>query len=216
HLIFLATGVVNRTNASNSTVFSQSLAAARQTPSVAINASVGWIYGVSARALTNNDLAAHGDLDLGKHRRRFYPWLLLNYDRAYSLKIRYRLQAGAGIAYSVIDSPHTRIKISDGFLYEAGDLTDVHDVPVTYDLIRNSLRLSYHFLIGKRLTIEGVHFYQPAITSLKDYVIQSTSTISFRIAKWLSITNGLLYNRINRTGRENFLATYGVTIDKYF
>jgi len=216
HLNFASTGVINKTNDGKSYVFSNGLGFNTRTKKVAINTSLAWVYGTQNSDLTNNDFSAHGDIDLGKSVHRLYYWGLVNYDKSFSLKINYRLQAGAGIAYSFIDSPDLKINISDGILYEKGNITDVNKTDIVYEIPRNSIRLSYRWAIKDKFMITGIHFYQPSMKDISDYIIQSTSSVSVKLRKWLSITSAVIYNKVSRTKRENLLITYGIAIERYF
>ena len=177
---------------------------------------MGWVYGAQKDELTNNDFTANGTIDLNKGIRKLYYWGLINFDKSYSLDINYRLQIGAGVAYTIIDSPKLRINVSDGILYEKGDLADADIGQDVYQIPRNSFRLMYRWVIYDRLQIDGTHFYQPSLLAINDYVIQSSNNVSIKLNKWLNITGSLLYNEVSRTKRSNLLMTYGLTVEKYF
>lgn len=183
---------------------------------IALNTSANWIYGSNQSALTNNDLSLHGDLNFFRHGKKLYYWTLANYDKIYSLKVNYRLQAGAGASYNFIDSPWLRINVSDGILYEKGDITNEAGKKIIYSIPRNSFRLLYKWSIKDRLVISGIHFYQPSLQSINDYIIQSSSSISIRLNQWLSFTSSLVYNKVTLTDRETLLFTYGLSLEKYF
>lgn len=216
HLKFASTGVINKTNDGNSYVLSNALAFDTKKREISFNTGASWIYGAQQKNLTNNDFNIHGSMDIGKKLHKLYYWALLNYEKSYSLKINHRLQAGAGAAYNVIDSPFLKINISDGILYERGDLIDPdlgHDI---YNIPRNSFRLLYHWSLKNRLIIDGAHFYQPSFKDVGDYILQSTNNVSVKLKEWLNITASLIYNKVSRTKRENLLITYGLTLEKYF
>ena len=216
HLKFASTGIINKTNDGNSYVLNNSLGFDTKKKEISFNTGASWIYGSQQKNLTNNDFAIHGAIDIGKKVHKLYYWGLLNYEKSYSLKINHRLQAGAGIAYNIIDSPFLKINVSDGVLYEQGDLIDAnlgHDI---YNIPRNSFRLLYHWSLKDKLVIDGVHFYQPSFKDVSDYIIQSTNNVSVKLKEWLSITASLIYNKVSRTKRENLLITYGLVLEKYF
>lgn len=213
---FASTGVINKTNETNSYVLKNTLNFNVQKKHLTYNTFIGWVYGAQKDELTNNDFTANGTIDLNKGKHKLYYWGLINFDKSYSLDINYRLQAGAGIAYTIIDSPKLRINVSDGILYEKGDLADADIGKDVYMIPRNSFRLMYRWVIYDRLQIEGTHFYQPSLLNINDYVIQSTNNISIKLNKWLNITGSLLYNEVSRTKRNNLLMTYGLTVEKYF
>jgi hypothetical protein len=216
HLRFASTGTINETNEGNSYVLTNSFNFNTKRKNVVLNAAASWIYGVLEDNLTNNDFTAHGDVDFYKGTHKLYEWALVTYDKSYSLKINNRVQAGAGFAYNFIDSPYLRINVSDGFVYEKGDIIDPelgHDV---YNIPRNSFRFLYRWSLKDRFVIDGTHFFQPSLLNISDYIIQSWSSISVKLRKWLSITGAVIYNKVSRTQRETLLITYGVSVEKYF
>lgn len=216
YLKFASTGVINKTNETSSYVLKNTLNFNAQKKRLSYNTFLGWVYGAQKQELTNNDLNINGTIDLNKNLHKLYYWGLLNFDKSYSLNINYRLQVGAGIAYTFIDSPSVKVNVSDGILYEKGDLIDATIGKDVYQIPRNSLRLTYRWTIHDRLQIEGVHFYQPSLVAINDYIIQSTNSASVKLNKWLNITASLLYNEVSRTHRNNLLFTYGFSIEKYF
>lgn len=216
HIKFSPTGFINKTKSSRAYLLSNLLNYNTLKKNVALNTSANWIYGSNQDALTNNDLALHGDLNFFNPGKKLSYWTLVNFDKTYSLKVNYRLQAGAGASYNFIDSPWLRINISDGILYEKGDITNEIGNKIIYSIPRNSFRLLYKWSIKDRFTISGIHFYQPSLKSLKDYIIQSSSNISIKLNDWLSFTSSLVYNKVMLTERETLLFTYGLSIEKYF
>jgi hypothetical protein len=66
------------------------------------------------------------------------------------------------------------------------------------------------------VVIDGSNFLQNSLDRKQDYIIRSTTNLSFKLQKWLSLTTSLNYNRANRTQSENLLLTYGLTVEKYF
>ncbi len=213
---FASTGVINKTNTGSSYVLSNALNFNTRKKNTALNTSAAWVYGSNNGQLSNNDLAMHADLSLFNPPNKLSYWALVNFDKAYSLKVNYRLQAGAGVSYNFIDSPNLRINISDGILYEKSDLIEGNDLHKKYDIPRNSFRLLYRWNIKNRVTVTGIHFYQPSLLSIQDYIIQSNSTLSVKLYNWLSFTTTLVFNKVSATGRENLLLTYGLSFERYF
>ncbi|MEP6466374.1 MAG: DUF481 domain-containing protein [Parafilimonas sp.] len=216
YIRFASSGVINKTNNASSYVLNNNLNFNAQQKHINYNTSFNWIYGAQQKNLTNNDFNATGNVDINKRLHKLYYWGLITFDKSYSLNINYRLQAGAGLAYKIIDSPYLKINISDGFLYEKGNLIDADIGKNVYQTPRNSFRLTYHWTIYKRLQLDGLQFYQPSLLSIKDYIIQSDNTIAVKLNEWLSITGSLVYNVVSQTRRNNLLFTYGLTVEKYF
>ena len=216
YLHFAATGFFNKTSDGNSYLFNNVLAFNTKKKRVSFNTAVSWIYGAQEHMLSNNDFNAQGYINLDKGIHKIYYWGLLTYDKSYSLKINHRSQVGAGVAYTIIDSPFLKINVSNGILYEQVDLTDAKLGRVIYHGPRNSFRLQYRWSVKDRLMIDGVHFFQPSFAGINDYIVNSSTNVSVRLKKWLSITTAVLYNKVNRTRRDNLLITYGLTIEKFF
>ena len=213
---YLATGSLNQTKTAKAYLFNNGVLFNISQPKTAFSSSANWTYGQQNSQLTNNDFAALANLDFHKKNTSLYYWALSNYQTSYSLKIDYKIQAGGGIGFSIIDSPKTYIGISDGFLYEANNLADPVLGQDVYSTVRNSFRLRYKFIIKNVLTLNGTDFVQPSLLSLNDYILNFRNDISLQLKKWLNLTAALNYNRINRTKRDNLLLTFGISIDKYF
>lgn len=213
---FASTGSINKTNDVNSYLLSNMFKVGVSRKKIVMNGTGSWVYGESNRELTNNDFSTSLDFSLFRAVRQIYYWGLANYDKSFSLKINDRFQAGAGIAYNFLDRKTAYLSLSDGFIWEKGNLfidDTLHDV---YDAVRNSVRVSYKFVFGGIVTIDGTQFFQPSITDISDYNLKSVNSIGFALRKWLAITASMTYNKVTRTGRENLLFTYGLTIEKFF
>ena len=213
---FASTGSINTTNEGNSYLLSNMFKVGVSKKKVVLNGSASWVYGESNRELTNNDFSASMDFSLFRAVKQIYYWGLANYDKSFSLKINDRFQGGGGIAYNFLDRKQAYLSLSDGFIWEKGDLfieDTIHDV---YNTVRNSVRLSYKVVIKELITVEGTHFFQPSILDINDYNIKSTNSVSFNLKKWLIITASMQYNKVMRTRRENLLFTYGLTLERYW
>lgn len=213
---FSSTGSINRTQDGRSYLLNNNFKLGVSKKKVALNATGGWVYGEQDSVKTNNDFTTSMDFSLLRGIRKIYYWGLANYDKSYSLKINDRFQAGAGIAYNVLDRKTAYLSLSDGLLFENSDLFLKDTIPDVYQTVRNSFRLAYRFVIHEIVVIDGTHFLQNSIIHGGDYNIRSTSNLSILLRKWLSITATMTYNKLNRTGRENLLFNYGLTMEKYF
>lgn len=213
---FKSTGIVNQTNTGSSYVLSNSLHFNTLKKNFSLNTAAGWVYGANQQSVSNNDLTTHADVNFTRPLKKISYWGLANFDKILSLRVNYRLQAGAGVSYDFIDSPYLRINVSNGILYEAADIKESNTENRSYSIPRNSFRLLYKWKLQNRFTLSGVHFYQPSILSIQDYIIQSSSNISMKIYQWLSLNVTLVYNRASNTNRENLLLTYGIGLEKYF
>ncbi|PWV51456.1 DUF481 domain-containing protein [Chitinophaga sp. S165] len=213
---FSSTGSINRTQDGRSYLLNNNFKIGVSKKKIALNATGGWIYGEQDSVKTNNDFTTSMDFSLFRGVRKIYYWGLANYDKSYSLKINDRFQGGGGIAYNFLDRKTAYLSLSDGLLFENSDLFLKDTIPDVYQTVRNSLRLSYRFVINDIVVIDGTHFLQNSIIHGGDYNIRSTSNLSILLRKWLSITATMTYNKLNRTGRENLLFNYGLTVEKYF
>ncbi|WP_207632780.1 DUF481 domain-containing protein [Foetidibacter luteolus] len=207
---------MNRTNEQSSFVINNSLGFGVSHRHTAFSSSANWIYGQQNKNLTNNDLLVTANLDVWRKESRISYWALLSYQTSLSLKIDYRLQGGGGISYTILRTPVSSFVISDGLLFEKGNLVDATLGKDMYQTTRNSTRIKYRFNIQERLIVEGIHFYQPSLQDISDYNISSVNTLAVKLRKWLSLTAAANYNKISRTNRENLILTFGVAVEKYF
>jgi len=216
HVKFATTGIINRTNDAKSFVLNNVLGFQVNKEKLTINSSNAWIYGRQGSRLTNNDFSTALNVDYLKNRQRLYYWGLVTFTTSYSLKINHQLQAGAGIGYNFLNKEQAELVVSDGLLYETSDLTLPQRGDDQYQTVRNSLRIKYRWTINNLVMLEGVHFWQPSLERLDDYIIRSNSSLSIKLRKWLSLTTALTYNKLSRTGRENLLVNFGLSAEKYF
>jgi hypothetical protein len=212
-----STGIINRTNDRNSFVLNNGLRFSVYKKNVSFNTNNAWIYGEQQGLVSNNDFSSTFDADLYKTQRHIYYWGLLNYERSLSLKINHRFQGGVGIGYYILDRQNFVIQLSDGILYERSDLYEQEGLEQSdYETYRNSLRLKFRIVVRDVVTIDGVDFLQHSLRERKDYIIRSTTNLAVKLYKWVSFNVSVGYNKLNETRRENFLLSYGLTIEKYF
>jgi len=222
HIAYSGTGIINHTNSQESYVLNNAFKASRSKKSSTINLSSSWIYGKQLQVLTNNDVSTTLDFNLYRTFPHFYYWGLATYNTSISLMINHQLQTGVGAGYNVIDKKKTFVNISDGFLYEKGDLYDsLYGGPNgnvfqrdRYQAVRNSFRLLGHFVIEDRYTLDGSGFLQNALSNWNDYILKLNGSIGVRLNKWLNFTTAITYNKFTRTRSENTLLTFGLTIQR--
>lgn len=216
HVRYSTTGIINRTNDARSFVLNNALGFQVNKEKVTLNSSNAWIYGRQGSSLTNNDFSTALNLDYLKNKQRLYYWGLVTYTTSYSLKIDYQLQAGAGVGYNFINKERAELVVSDGLLYETSKLVLPQGGDFDHQTVRNSLRIKYKWLVTDIIVLDGLHFWQPSLKQLDDYILRSTSTLSVKLRKWLSLTTALTYNKLSLTNRENLLVNFGITAEKYF
>ncbi|GAB3935570.1 hypothetical protein GCM10028827_37410 [Mucilaginibacter myungsuensis] len=205
-------GSINKANASTAYLLNNSLGFSVKKKDFVLNSSNTWIYGRQNDQLTNNDYSSTLNFNLYKTLPHFYYWGLTNYNTSVSLKINNQLLAGVGIAYSILDRPNAYFNISNGVLYDRSNLL----ANLNYNTWRNSLRVQFHFAIKELVTLDGGNFLQSAYNNGDDYIIRSNTTLGIKLRKWISLTSSLTYNKMNITGSDNLIFTYGVSLDKYF
>ncbi|OKS87625.1 DUF481 domain-containing protein [Mucilaginibacter polytrichastri] len=214
---FSSAGSINKTDQTSTYLLNNSFKFGIKKKTFAMNFNNNWIYGKADHIISNNDFATSLDFNLLRNdSARFYYWGLANYTTSVSLKINNQLQAGTGGAYYIVNKKNTVFNISDGILFDRGDLfldDGTHDVYSTY---RNSFRVFFKFVIKDLIVFDGSDFIQNSLTRRSDYIIRSTTNLSVKLRKWLSFTTSYNYNRMNRTARENSLLSYGLTAEKYF
>jgi hypothetical protein len=213
---FVSSGSINETNDGTTYLLNNVLKFNIKQKNSSLNFTNSWIYGKQNNALTNNDFSSSLFFNLYSPIKHFYYWGMANYNTSYSLKINNELLTGAGVAYSIYDRKNVYVNLSDGLLYDQSDLILSNNVRDVYHTYRNSLRLSFRFDIKDRIIIDGSDFLQNSLDRRSDYIIRTTTNLSFKLNKWLSLTSSLNYNRQNRTQSDNLLFTYGLTVEKYF
>ncbi len=211
-----STGTANITSNSKTYVFSNVLKAGVRKKDIALNFTNSWLYGEAQKKLTNQDLSSVLDFNLYKTLPHFYYWGLATYTSSYSLKINNQAQAGAGVAYNILDRKEAHLNLSDGLLYENSDINLADTIRDVYSTVRNSLRLSFRFQVWDAVTISSTSFLQNSLQLQSDYIIKSTATVTVKIKKWFSLSTSYTYNRFNRTGKENTLMSYGLMLERYF
>ncbi|MBS1565309.1 MAG: DUF481 domain-containing protein [Bacteroidetes bacterium] len=224
HLNYAATGIINNANGVHSYVLTNAMKFNISRKSATINLSGSWIYGEQQKQLMNNDFSSGLDFDLYKSLRHFYYWGLATYNTSYSLKVNGQIQTGVGVGYNVVDKKNMVLILSDGLLYENGDLYEiVYHADGTnsyqrsvYNTVRNSFRLLFHYNIRDLIVLDGTDFFQHSLSSFNDYIIRATQSVSLKLSKLLSFTTTLTYNKFTRTGAENLLLNFGLTLDKNF
>jgi len=179
-----------------------------------IQNSDGWIYGEQANVKINNDYSSVLEGDWLKNTKKLYVWGLGTFDKSYSLKINYRYQVGAGPGFTAVHDKKITVIISDGIMFEQGDLIDPELGQISYSTWRNSFRVKYHWLISDIVTFDGTGFVQPSLSDWGgDNILRYSTTLSIKLRKWLSLTSSLTYNKLTRTDRENLVFTYGIAVN---
>ncbi|HWK58283.1 MAG TPA: DUF481 domain-containing protein [Parapedobacter sp.] len=210
-----STNSINRANDKSAFLFNNGLGFSIRKERVSLNWNNTWLYGQQDGSKSNNDFSATFDANFYRPDRKFFYWGLANYNSSFSLKIKNQLLAGAGVAYSFWDTETAYLNLSDGFLFDTSSILE-DDLPVHYQTVRNSFRLAYRFVFHSLVTLQGNNFYQPSLTDGTDFNIRLNNETSFALYSGLSIKAVLTYNRVNRTGSENLLFTYGVSFERYF
>ena len=214
---FKGTGNINKTSTGSSLVFHNALRFGLDRPKWTLNANSSWIYGQTQVRKTNNDFLFIVDADLFKSSRRLYYWGLAAYEKSFSLKILDRFQAGAGVGFHLLRKERAQLVLSDGPLFEDSYLREPDKYGRTrYETLRNSFRLKYRFEPKPFLILEGVNFLQNSFSDGQDYIIRTSNSLGIRINPWLALTSSVTYNRLNLTGTENFVFTYGLAVEKKF
>lgn len=213
---FSATGNLNRSNSSSAFLFNNDARFSVRNKRTTFNTVAGWLYGEQGSELTNNDFTSTSDFNWYRDSSAIYYWALVNYTTSYSLKINNQLQAGLGAAYNFVNTADTWLNLSEGILYETSSLNTDKQENNRYHTFRNSLRLSYNFLIGQSLSLKGANYFQQAIGDGSDYIFRTSNSLQFKLNKWISLGSTISYNQFRRTGTENLLFTYGIVAEKYF
>lgn len=217
-----ATGNINNTNTVSSYLVSNAASVSAVRKKSALNLSTSWVYGAQAGNLTNNDFTSTVDFNMYKTIRHFYYWGLVNYNTSLSLRVNNLLQSGGGFGYNLVDKKTAAVLISDGVLYENGDLYQVlyggpggnEPVRDKYQVLRNSFRLKFHFVIHDRIVLDGVELIQHSLASIHNYILNLSASGSVKLNKWLAVTTAFNFNKFTRTRSENTLITFGFTVSR--
>lgn len=211
----ISTNSINKTSGNSAYLSNNTLRYSVQRRDIQLNFNNNWLYGKQNQKLTNNDFSSSLDFNLYKTLPNFYYWGLLNYNTSYSLQVRNQLLSGVGVAYNFFDTDTTYLNLSNGILYDASSLI-INEHRTNYQTVRNSLRLSYRFVVRRLIVLSGTNFWQPSLRDGEDFSLRLSNSIGFRLNEWFSINGSLVYNRVNLTRRENILYTYGLNFDYYF
>jgi hypothetical protein len=213
---YAATGTINRATEGKSYVLNNAFSFEVNKKNMSLNSSNSWVYGETNDQLSINDFTSSLNFDVNRAVRTWYYWGLASYTTSYSLQINNQFQVGGGIGHNTIRKPNAELVISDGLLFESSNLYGTPEAAGTHVTVRNSLRIKYRWVIANVVVIDGMHFWQPSLTSLSNYIVRSANNLSITLNKWLSLTTSVAYNRYNQTNRENLLINFGVTFQKYF
>jgi len=216
YLNYAATGTISRATEGRSYVLNNAFAFTVSKKQVSLNSTSSWVYGQTNGQLNINDFTSGLNFDLYRAVRTWYYWGLASYTTSYSLKISNQFQVGGGIGVNAVRKPNAELVISDGILFESSNLYGGETAKRDYITARNSLRVKYRWVIKNIIVIDGMHFWQPSLTSLSNYIVRSANNLSVTLYKGLSFTTSVAYNRYNQTNRENLLINFGLTFEKYF
>jgi hypothetical protein len=222
HGSWSATGNINNTNTFSSYLISNTVQASAARKKSALNLNTSWIYGSQSGTLTNNDFTATLDFNMYKTIRHFYYWGLVNYNTSLSLRVNNLFQSGGGFGYNILDKKTAVILVSDGILFETGDLYQLfytgqpggETIRDRYSVFRNSFRLKYRFVIHDKVTLEGIELIQHSLATIHNYILNLTASGSVRLNKWLNVTTAFTFNKFTRTRSENTLITFGFTVTR--
>jgi hypothetical protein len=210
-------GAANKTNDREQWLLNNNFRFSLYKKQVSMNTAIGFIYGQQNGLLSNRDFIGALDFNRYLENKPIYFWGLATFERNYSLKLNSRIQTGLGAGYNLVNRENIIVTVSDGILYEHSDLPlTTEGVDIDYTTMRNSFRLKYRFVFNNAITLDGSDFLQHSLSDRSDYIIRSQTNLSLKLLRWLAITAGVTYNKLSKTGRENLLMNYGVTLERYF
>lgn len=213
---FTSNGSINKTDESKAYLLNNVVRLGIRQKAISLNFNNNWIYGKQNQQLTNNDFSSTLDFNLYKTLPHFFYWGLANYNTSRSLKINNQLLAGGGIAYSLFDREEAYLNISNGILFDSSDINLENGLRDKYETIRNSLRVSFRFVVFKNIVLSNTSFIQNSFNNKNDYNIKTDAMLTYKLNKWLGFNTAYKFNRVSRTNRENSLLSYGLTFERYF
>lgn len=211
----ISTGSYNNTNGSQSYLLTNKLNAGVRRKDVELNFNNTWIYGAADDAPTNNDFSSIFNCNVYKLAPHAYYWGLGAYTTSISLKVNNQYQIGGGLAYNIIDLKKIKFNVSDGLIYENSDIFLSDTIRDKYHTARNSLRVQLKADTGIFKLNAGAYL-QNSLSNGSDVIVKADASLTVRIIKWLSVTVAYSYNRVSRTGKENTLLTYGLTLEHFY
>lgn len=119
------------------------------------------------------------------------------------------------MAYDLIGTKNRLVNLSEGFIYDYSDVYLSDSVREKYGTLRNSARIKIKWDIPPVFVVQGSGYYQPSLQYRNDYIIRTELSVGLKLRKWLSISAGLNYNVMSRTGAENLFVTYGIMLEKF-
>lgn len=213
---FTSNGSINKTDESKAYLLNNVVRLGIRRTAISLNFNNNWIYGKQNQQLTNNDFSSTLDFNLYKTLPHFFYWGLANYNTSRSLKINNQLLAGGGIAYSLFDREEAYLNISNGILFDSSDINLENGLRDKYETMRNSLRVSFRFVVFKNIVLSNTSFIQNSFNNKNDYNIKTDAMLTYKLNRWLGFNTAYKFNRVSRTNRENSLLSYGLTFERYF
>ncbi len=211
-----ANGSMNITPADRVQLFTNQLIYAYSRDRLEFNSNSKWIYGSNLAGLTNNDFIGLVDGNyFHDSEKRLNSWILGSYTSSFSLNIFNEYQAGAGVAYKVLDDRKNgfiSLKLSNGFIWEESNFLNPEGVRDNYSIIRNSLRVQLKlFLLQRKISLESTTYWQPALNKAGDYNLRTANVLNIPVWQFFSLQTRWEYNYIARTEKENTLFNYGIS-----
>ncbi len=212
------TGILNHTRLTNAYTISNTVKFSVKGRKTELDAGANYTYGVTDNELVNNDVTAN----LSGNRyvfadRRYYIWAIGAYESSYSLGVASRTQAGAGVAWSPIDSPRAYVNFSEGVLVENSNIKQSDNTTITQQTLRNSFRFRFRFASAEnRVVFEGTNSIQNSFKDFNDYILRLNNSLTVKVYKGVGLTAAAAYNKVTATDRENLLLTLGFKVDYVF
>jgi hypothetical protein len=217
HYLYVgSTGTFSKTNDLDSYVLANSVKFTVSKKRISFNTANSWVYGKQSDVKSNDDFSSLIEFDLLKKQKRLYYWGNGTFDKSYSLQIDYRYQAGTGIGLNIAQQPNLVLNVTEGLIYETGSLLDRDLGERRYNVWRNSARFKYRWVIQDIVILDGFVLYQPSISTRNDVIFKTSTTLSVKVRKWLSLSSAFTYNEITLTDRRNLIVTYGVVMERFF
>ncbi len=196
-------GYYNRTSTSDALISNYNGNLTRVSNKTDCSLSTTYLWGVSNNILSNDDFFGNLFLDFRKKKKTFI-WTMSQFDRSFSLNIRYRVQTGGGLGFYLLRDENNTISITNGFLYDASNINDV---------VRNSCRLKISKK-HKHYKFETVGFYQPALSDEEDYIIKINTSLDIKIKHHTYLQFVFQNNQSTKTNKSNLLYTIGINYQK--
>lgn len=181
-------------------------------PVISIATNPRFTYGKQNGVLAERDSYMDLFVDVFK-KKRTYVFGLGNVETSNLRGITFRVVAGAGIGFRVVENSKNRLVLTNAIVHES---TNFRELP-TVSIQRNSFRVKgKHSFAKDRFRISHITFLQPAITDISNLRWNTVISLEFPVNKWFVFRTSYenSFESVVESGRkrDDSRLTFGVSI----